>query len=160
MARDISGQSISDIKKAIAEQQEMISLSMTGDTSPKGVKVGWTDASGEYQEVGRTIQVKTVARLHNEGLSNGHGGFHTEHRYIEQTELWVRETQMQLLTKAAMADMVGNKGESLNILTRIGDNAKEYLRTLIMKYKLVDTTRLMNSIVIEYIDNSGNVIGG
>lgn len=160
MGRDISGQSIQDVIDMIAETQEEIDLVLTNDIEAFGVKIGWTDASGEYMEETRSIPVKVVAQIHNEGLSNGHGGFHTEWRYLEQTLMWMEETQGSAFQVVAYLYSIGDSAQAVNLLTEIGERGKEYLRTLIQKYNLIDTQRLINSIIIEYTDENGNELGG
>ncbi len=160
MARDISGESYQDVIDMIELWQEEIDLVLADDTQPYGVIIGWTDESGEYVETGRNIKVSSVAKIHNEGLSNGHGGFHQEHRYLERTAMWLEDNMATEFTQAALQYMLGNQGKAVGIIQDIGRAGKEYLQDLLFNYNLIDTHRLINSIIIKYTDKNGNVLGG
>lgn len=160
MGRDVSGESIDDVIAMIGEAQDEINMLLADDTKAFGVTIGWTEESGNYVEESRTIAVEYVAQIHNEGLSNGRGGYHTEHRYLEQTLDWMNATQIGYFTEVALLYAMGSDVQAVNLLQEIGKRGKDYLQSLIINYDLIDTQRLLNSVIIKYNDKNGNVIGG
>lgn len=155
MAKDISGESINDVIDMIELWQEEIDLVLTEDELPAGIVVGWTEESGNYVEAGRTYPVWKVAQWHNEGTI-----YHTEHRYLEETVMWIEDYAQRAFEEAALEHLAGNTGKAVALIQDIGQKAKAYLESLIYEYDLLDTYRLVNSIIVKYTDKDGNILGG
>lgn len=131
---------------------------------PKNLRVGWTDKSGRYTEQRPTevvttthkdgtsttnwkaIKVKDVARIHEYGLGN-----QTEKAFIRTTKnnnmkKWLKYYRRYVLPNVKKND----QKKILASLTDLGEIIREDLKNSVYDIGLVDTGRLVESILIEF----------
>lgn len=159
------------IRKIKKKQETINKRSDKMKTNPKSISVGWTDASGDYPEQRKEAdqdflknpntsnkskrvyreslkkKVKDVAYAHEYGLGNLDEKGFIRKTIAENQKKW-KDLSDKLFNNQAKSGLTDQQ-----IFEIVGKQAKEDLRSEIFSIDLVDTHRLVDSIIISYHRN-------
>lgn len=135
--------------RAIRRKQNTINkASRAMKRAPKYIFAGWTDKSGSYPEQGGK-PVKYIACIHEKGL-----GPHTEKGMVANTTyLHSKEWQKLYARLVRRGSKKGKIPNYYEIFEKVGEQMKQDLRMYTISLGLVETTRLINTIVVNYRRN-------
>lgn len=144
------------IKEQIRRKQAtIIKNSKKLKSNPAHLVVGWTKESGIYPEqttsskIGGSpvkTEVRYVARVHEYGLGNQTEKGFTRLTMEEHGKEWTAYLQESIdhLQKAGM-DI-----DAQWLLERVGERVKKDLQQTLIEIDLIETSRLLNSIIIKF----------
>lgn len=138
-----------DVEKLIAgikKKQETINRnSRKMKTAPKSITIGWTKASGKYPEQNGK-PVSYIATIHEYGLGN-----QTEKAMVSNT-IFLHKKEWASLYRKLLAKELRRKAvaDYYMIAEKIGEQMKLDLKNYIREIDLIETSRLMNSIIVTY----------
>lgn len=141
---------VGKLHRAIARKQATIDRnSRAMRRAPKFVVVGWDSHSGTYPEQdGKPVSY--IAQIHEYGLGNN-----TEKAMVRNTEYEHSKEWAQLFMKLVKKQSRGRKTpDYFDIFEQIGKRVKRDLRDYLYAIDLIDTTRLAESIIINYRRNN------
>lgn len=135
-------------------QDKMIRKSLKMVSDPMYIEVGWFDPeSGKYPEEESGAKVVDVARIHEFGLGGFPAKAFVRLTVDENNKEWAYEVQKAVNVAIAKAKKGQSDLNSFNkhaLLYTIGEQIKQDLRDRIEDIDLIDTSRLLNSILIKF----------
>lgn len=137
---------VDKLRKAIMKKQETINKhSKKLKTAPKYIFAGWDEKSGTYPEQeGKPVWY--IAEIHERGLGDHERKDMTKNTEEEHGESW------QLLY-AKLVNRYLKRGripDYFKIAEKVGERMKYDLENYVRRIDLVDTHRLVNSVIIRY----------
>jgi len=141
--------SVDKIQRNIARKQKTImkNAAKRKRIMPKNLRVGWTKKSGRYTEQKGSPSVQDVVNIHEFGL----GDHQSEKSFIRNTIASKQKKWLKYYYKNVHKHVLKvDQAKILSSLAEMGEMIKRDLQISVRRVDLIDTERLINSILIEF----------